>query len=43
LIPIGLADIKKPGTDVTMFLLVKLWKVAMAAAKELEAEAFMPK
>lgn len=38
LIPIGLADIKKQGTDVTIVSFGKILKVAMAAAKELEAE-----
>ena len=38
IIPIGLADIKKPGTDVTIVSFGKIFKVAMAAAKELEAE-----
>jgi pyruvate dehydrogenase E1 component beta subunit len=38
LIPIGVADIKKQGTDVTIVSFGKILKVAMAAAKELEAE-----
>jgi pyruvate dehydrogenase E1 component beta subunit len=38
LIPIGLADIKKPGTDVTIVSFGKIMKVAMAAAAELEKE-----
>ena len=36
LIPIGQADIKKSGTDVTIVSFGKIFKVAMAAAKELE-------
>lgn len=38
LIPIGLADIKRPGTDVTIVSFGKIMKVALAAAKELEGE-----
>ncbi|WP_317896716.1 pyruvate dehydrogenase complex E1 component subunit beta [Aurantibacillus circumpalustris] len=38
LIPIGVADIKKVGTDVTIVSFGKIMKVAMAAAKELEGE-----
>lgn len=38
LIPIGVADVKKQGTDVTIVSFGKIFKVAMAAAKELEAE-----
>jgi len=38
IIPIGVADIKKQGTDVTIVSFGKIFKVAMAAAKELEAE-----
>ena len=38
LIPIGLADIKKIGTDVTMVSFGKIMKVALAAAAELEKE-----
>jgi pyruvate dehydrogenase E1 component beta subunit len=38
LIPIGVADIKKMGTDVTIVSFGKIMKVALAAAKELEAE-----
>jgi len=38
LIPIGLADVKKLGTDVTIVSFGKIMKVAMAAAKELESE-----
>lgn len=38
LIPIGLADIKRAGSDVTIVSFGKIMKVAMAAAKELEAE-----
>jgi pyruvate dehydrogenase E1 component beta subunit len=34
LIPIGVADIKRPGTDVTIVSFGKILKVAMAAAKE---------
>jgi len=37
-IPIGVADVKKQGTDVTIVSFGKIFKVAMAAAKELEAE-----
>ncbi len=38
LIPIGVADIKKPGTDVTIVTFGKILKVAMAAAAELDKE-----
>jgi len=38
LIPIGSADIKKPGTDVTIVSFGKIMKVALAAAAELEKE-----
>ena len=38
LIPIGVADIKKQGTDVTIVSFGKIIKVAMAAAAELEKE-----
>lgn len=38
IIPIGLADIKKPGSDVTIVSFGKILKVAMAAANELEKE-----
>jgi pyruvate dehydrogenase E1 component beta subunit len=38
LIPIGLADIKRAGTDVTIASFGKIMKVALAAAKELEKE-----
>ena len=38
LIPIGLADIKRPGTDVTIVSFGKIMKVALAAAEELEKE-----
>jgi len=38
LIPIGVADIKKPGSDVTIVSFGKILKVAMAAAKDLEAD-----
>jgi len=38
LIPIGVADIKKPGTDVTIVTFGKILKVAMAAAAELEKD-----
>lgn len=38
IIPIGLADIKREGTDVTIVSFGKIIKVAYAAAKELEAE-----
>lgn len=38
LIPIGLADIKKHGSDVTIVSFGKILKVAMAAALELEKE-----
>src|SRR3954467_7063413 len=36
IIPIGVADIKKEGSDVTIVSFGKILKVAMAAAKELE-------
>ncbi|HRH11101.1 MAG TPA: pyruvate dehydrogenase complex E1 component subunit beta [Bacteroidia bacterium] len=38
IIPIGLADVKKVGTDVTIVSFGKIFKVAMAAALELEKE-----
>jgi pyruvate dehydrogenase E1 component beta subunit len=38
IIPIGLADIKKEGTDVTIVSFGKIMKVALAAAEELEKE-----
>jgi pyruvate dehydrogenase E1 component beta subunit len=37
-IPIGVADVKKQGTDVTIVSFGKIFKVAIAAAKELEGE-----
>jgi pyruvate dehydrogenase E1 component beta subunit len=38
LIPIGLADIKRSGTDVTLVSFGKIMKVTLAAAAELEKE-----
>ncbi|MBN8701630.1 MAG: pyruvate dehydrogenase complex E1 component subunit beta [Bacteroidetes bacterium] len=38
LLPIGVADIKKEGTDVTIVSFGKIMKVALAAAAELEKE-----
>jgi len=38
LIPIGVADIKRPGTDVTIVSFGKIMKVALAAAQELEKD-----
>lgn len=38
LIPIGVADIKRSGTDVTIVSFGKIMKVALAAAQELEKE-----
>jgi pyruvate dehydrogenase E1 component beta subunit len=38
LIPIGIADIKRPGNDVTIVSFGKIIKVALAAAQELEKE-----
>src|SRR6187399_3000284 len=38
LIPIGVAIVKKPGTDVTIVSFGKILKVALAAAAELEKE-----
>ncbi|HXB12316.1 MAG TPA: pyruvate dehydrogenase complex E1 component subunit beta [Bacteroidia bacterium] len=38
LIPIGLADIKRQGTDVTIVSFGKIMKVALAAAEELQKE-----
>lgn len=38
LIPIGVADVKKEGSDVTIVSFGKIMKVAMAAAAELEKE-----
>lgn len=37
-IPLGLADVKKPGADVTIVSFGKIFKVAMAAAVELQKE-----
>jgi pyruvate dehydrogenase E1 component beta subunit len=37
-IPLGVADIKKQGSDVTIVSFGKIFKVAMAAAQELEKE-----
>ena len=37
-LPIGVADVKKEGTDVTIVSFGKILKVALAAAKELEKE-----
>lgn len=38
LIPIGVAEVKRPGTDVTIVSFGKILKVALAAAAELEKE-----
>jgi pyruvate dehydrogenase E1 component beta subunit len=38
LIPIGQADVKRTGTDVTIVSFGKIMKVALAAAQELEKE-----
>jgi len=38
LIPFGVADIKRPGTDVTIVSFGKIMKVVLAAAAELEKE-----
>jgi pyruvate dehydrogenase E1 component beta subunit len=38
LIPLGVADIKRSGTDVTIVSFGKIMKVALAAATELEKE-----
>ncbi len=38
LIPIGIADIKREGTDVTIVSFGKIMKVALAAAQELQKE-----
>src|ERR1043165_5213558 len=38
LIPLGVADVKREGKDVTVVSFGKIMKVAMAAAKELEGE-----
>jgi pyruvate dehydrogenase E1 component beta subunit len=38
LIPFGLADIKRPGSDVTIVSFGKIMKVALSAAQELEKE-----
>ncbi len=38
LIPLGVADVKRPGTDVTIVSFGKIMKVALAAAQELEKE-----
>jgi len=39
-IPLGKADIKKQGTDVTLVSYNKMMKVALAAATELEKEKY---
>ncbi len=38
LIPIGLADVKRPGKDVTIVSYNKMMKIVLAAAEELEKE-----
>jgi pyruvate dehydrogenase E1 component beta subunit len=38
LLPLGVADIKRPGTDATIVSFGKIMKVALAAAQELEKE-----
>lgn len=38
LIPIGIADVKKEGSDVTLVTFGKITKMVLSAAKELEAE-----
>jgi pyruvate dehydrogenase E1 component beta subunit len=38
IVPIGVADIKNPGTDVTIVSFGKIMKTALAAAKELEKQ-----
>jgi pyruvate dehydrogenase E1 component beta subunit len=38
LLPIGIADVKRPGTDVTVVSFGKILKVALAAAAELEKD-----
>ncbi|MFY7918543.1 MAG: transketolase C-terminal domain-containing protein, partial [Chryseotalea sp.] len=38
LIPLGKADVKKPGSDVTIVSFGKIMKVALAAAAELEKD-----
>jgi pyruvate dehydrogenase E1 component beta subunit len=38
LLPLGIADIKRPGTDVTIVSFGKILKVALTAAQELEKE-----
>src|SRR5882757_9926832 len=42
LIPLGKADIKRAGTDVTIVSFGKIMKVALAAAAELEKEGISP-
>jgi pyruvate dehydrogenase E1 component beta subunit len=37
-IPLGLADVKKPGRDITIVSYSKMMKVALGAAEELEKE-----
>jgi deoxyxylulose-5-phosphate synthase len=36
LIPLGLADVKKPGNDVTIVSFGKIMKVALAAAGQIQ-------
>ncbi|QNF34997.1 pyruvate dehydrogenase complex E1 component subunit beta [Adhaeribacter swui] len=38
IIPIGVADVKRPGTDVTLVSFGKMMKVVLAAAEELQKE-----
>ncbi|RDC62981.1 pyruvate dehydrogenase complex E1 component subunit beta [Adhaeribacter pallidiroseus] len=38
MIPIGVADVKRPGTDVTLVSFGKIMKVVLAAAEELQKE-----
>jgi pyruvate dehydrogenase E1 component beta subunit len=42
LIPIGVADVKRSGSDVTIVTFGKILKVAMAAAAELEKDGISP-
>jgi pyruvate dehydrogenase E1 component beta subunit len=42
IIPLGVADIKRQGTDVTIVSFGKIMKVALAAAAELEKDGISP-
>jgi pyruvate dehydrogenase E1 component beta subunit len=43
LVPIGVAEVKRPGKDVTIVSFGKMMKVALAAAEELQKEGVTPR